>query len=150
VPEEAESVRRFLADEEVGEDEQWMSDWLDHVRQGTAAGRRYARIRVVNVPLTESSLFAIYVARKTTDAGEDIRYLEHGTPSIEELPHYDYWLFDSNQLVRMHFDNDGRPLDHELIDDPAEVVRHNFWRDLAWHHAIPREDFAVAHHVRRY
>lgn len=43
----------------------------------------------------------------------------------------------------MHFDEDDRLLGTEIIEDPAEVVQHNYWRDVAWHHAVRREDFAI-------
>jgi hypothetical protein len=57
------------------------------------------------------------------------------------LPGYDYWLFDSCKLVRMHFDGDENFLGGELIEDPAVIVQHNYWRDAAWHRALGRDDF---------
>ena len=30
-------------------------------------------------------------------------------------------------------------------DDPVEVVKRNHWRDIAWHHAITRQEYAEAH-----
>jgi hypothetical protein len=29
----------------------------------------------------------------------------------------------------------------EVIEDPAEIVKHNYWRDVAQHHAIDRNGF---------
>lgn len=55
------------------------------------------------------------------------------------------WLFDSRKLVRMHFDEDENFLGGEIIDDPAVIVQHNYWRDTAWHH-VKRDDLATEQH----
>ncbi len=66
------------------------------------------------------------------------------------MPKHDYWLFDSRLLGHMHFDNDdGRLTGIDLIDDPAEIVQHNYWRDAAWHHAVLRDDFASQQNLER-
>jgi hypothetical protein len=115
------------------------------VREATAAGRRFRRVRVVTLPLTDYSRFGVWAAQFTNGAGEDIRYLLRDKAEAIGLPHHDYWLFDSTKLLRMHFDDDDVPLDHEIVADPGEVVRHNYWRDAAWHHAITRDDFVTEH-----
>lgn len=56
------------------------------------------------------------VTDPTNAAGEDIRYLARHDAT--GLPDYDYWLFDSSGLVRMHFDDDENFLGGELIEDP--------------------------------
>jgi hypothetical protein len=43
----------------------------------------------------------------------------------------------------MHFDDQSVFLGGEVIEEPAEVVRHNHWRDAAWHKAVRRDDFAA-------
>jgi hypothetical protein len=42
----------------------------------------------------------------------------------------------------MHFGDDDRFLGGEVITDPATIMQHNYWRDVAWHHAVPRNEFA--------
>jgi hypothetical protein len=135
---ENESLRKFL----VGEPDElpWMQSWLTMLGETTAEGRRFSRVRVVTTPLTDYSRFGVWCSQFTSGAGEDIRYLPRGL--ADGLPKYDYWLFDSRKLVRMHFDDQMAFLGGELIEDPAEIVRHNYWRDAAWHHAIRRDDFA--------
>jgi hypothetical protein len=113
------------------------------VREAKAAGRRFRRVRVVTLPLGDYSRYAVAGARFNNGAGEDIRYLPRDKAEAIGLPHHDYWLFDSTKLVRMHFDDDDVPLEHEIIEDAAEIVRHNYWRDTAWHYAIRRDDFAT-------
>nr|WP_246257090.1 DUF6879 family protein [Amycolatopsis anabasis] len=132
-------MRQFVAGESV--DMEWFQNWLTMIREATEKGRRFSRVRVVSTPLTDYSRFGLFCAKYTNAAGEDIRYLAR--EDAAELPEYDFWLFDSSKLVRMHFDAEENFLGGEVMADPAEVVRHNFWRDAAWHKAVRRDDFAA-------
>jgi hypothetical protein len=125
-----------------------MQTWLDMLREATAEGRRFARVRLVSLPLTDYSRFGVWCAQFTNGAGEDIRYLERSQAEAAGLPDHDYWLFDSRKLVRMHFDDADRFLGGEIIEDPSEIVQHNYWRDAAWHHAVRRDDFATEQRLR--
>jgi len=138
-PYENESLRKFLADEP--DDLPWIQSWLTMLRDATAEGCRFARVRVVTMPLTDYSRFGVWCAQFTNSAGEDIRYLPRD--QAHELPDHDYWLFDSRKLVKMHFDQQDRFLGGEVIDDPAVILQHNYWRDAAWHRAVRRDDFAT-------
>jgi hypothetical protein len=120
----------------------WFTNWLSMIRGATAEGRRFSRVRIVTRPLTDYSRFGHFCAGYTNQAGEGIRYLDRAAAG--ELPDYDYWLFDSRKLVRMHFDEGENFLGGEVVADPAVIVEHNYWRDAAWHRAVPRDDFAAA------
>lgn len=142
---ENESLRKFLAQEK--DDLPWMQEWLTMIHDATAKGRRFTRVRVVSLPITDYSRFGVWCAQFTNGAGEDIRYLSRDRADVEQLPNHDYWLFDSRKLVRMHFDDADAFLGGEVIEDANEVVRHNYWRDAARHHAIRRDDFATEQHL---
>jgi hypothetical protein len=133
------ALREFVADGEP--DMAWFINWLTMIRDATAEGRRFSRVRIVTRPLTDYSRFGHFCAGYTNQAGEDIRYLDRAPAG--ELPDHDYWLFDSHMLVRMHFDEDESFLGGEVIDDPVEIVQHNYWRDAAWHRAMRRDEFAL-------
>ena len=85
----------------------WFQNWLSMIRAATAEGRRFSRVRVVSVPLTDYSRFGVFCSQYTNAAGEEIRYLTRD--QAWDLPDYDYWLFDSRLLIKMRFD-DGREL----------------------------------------
>lgn len=138
-PREVDSFRRFRAGEPV--DLSWAETWFSMIREATAEGRRFARVRIVSVPLSEYSRFGLWAARRTNEAGEDIRYLPRDTASGLDLPNHDYWLFDSRKLVVMHFGEQDKFQGGEIVTDAAEIVTHNYWRDVAQHHAIRRDDF---------
>ncbi|HET9254766.1 MAG TPA: hypothetical protein VFO16_06140 [Pseudonocardiaceae bacterium] len=139
VAREAESFRKFRAGEPV--DLSWAESWFSMVREATAEGRRFSRVRVVNLPLSDYSRFGLWASRLNSDAGEDIRYLARDVAQKAGLPDRDYWLFDSRKLARMRFGGDGRFLGGEVIEDVAEILWHNYWRDAARHWALRREDF---------
>ena len=126
-----------------------MQSWLGMLHEAGAEGKRFARVRVVTLPLTDYSRFGVWCAQFTNGAGEDIRYLARDQAQQAGIPAHDYWLFDSRLLVLMHFDGQGVFLGGEVVDDAAEIVRHNYLRDAAWHHAMRRDDFATEQHLGR-
>lgn len=139
-PRETESFRKFLAGED--DDLAWHQKWLAMLREASSQGRQFCRVRVIDVPLSDYSRFGLWISQFANEAGDDIRYLARDKAQTLDLPAHDYWLFDSHKLVRMHFGDDDRFLGGEAVEDPAVIVRHNYWRDVAWHRAIRRNDFA--------
>jgi hypothetical protein len=116
--------------------------WMENIRAQTASGKRVERVRVVSQPWSDYTRFGLWACRSTVDAGEDIRYLERGRAGALGLPGHDYWLFDSRMVVIIRFDDASDAIiQWEQITDPAAVVEHNYWRDAAWHHATPRDEY---------
>jgi hypothetical protein len=136
-PGEHEPLRRFLRGEP--DDLAWNRQWLDLMAEHAARGRIVHRVRVVSVPLSDYSRFGLWCARFANEAGEDIRYLDRAR--AEGLPDFDYWLFDSRRVARLHFDDDDRLLGAEIITDPAIVASLVSARDEAWRRAVTRERF---------
>lgn len=126
-----------------------MQGWLSMVRGAGRAGRRFMRVRVVNLPLSDYNRWSYVIAQHNIAAGEDIRYLIRGRATEIGLPNDDYWLFDSRKLLRMRFDESDRFTGGEIIEDSVEIVQHNYWRDAAWHHAVRRDDFATEEYPKR-
>lgn len=113
--------------------------WCDTVRAAVSAGKRMHRVHVVAEPLSDYVRFECgWAYEHTVDAGEDVRLIVvsgDGWPA--SLPHYDYWLFDSSQLVAMYYDEEGRFVSGELISEPEKIVQANLWRDAAVSASIP-------------
>jgi hypothetical protein len=143
IPREAEPLSKFLAGDP---DVSYHENWSNMVHQATAEGRLFSRVRVVSFPLTDYTRFAMWIAGYTREAGDDIRYITR--EQAADLPKYDYWLFDSRKLLKMRFTDDDQFLGGEIIEDPAEIVQHNYWRDAAQHHAIERDEFVAKHEQR--
>jgi len=138
-PNETKALAQFVEGQPV--DMGWFQNWLSMIRAATAEGRRFSRVRVVSVPLTDYSRFGVFCSQYTNAVGEDIRYLTRD--QTRDLPDYDYWLFDSRLLIKLHFDEEENFLGGEAIEDPAAIVQHGYWRDAAWHRAVRRDDFAT-------
>lgn len=139
-----DAFSRWLSGEWAGPDSDW--SWTRTVRAATATGKRIARVRVVSEPWSDYTKFGMYAARGNIEAGEDIRYLSRlraaGLGLPVELPGHDYWLFDSRFIVVLHFNDETNDIVRiEVLDDPALVVQHNTWRDAAWHHAAPMDEY---------
>jgi predicted phosphohydrolase len=126
-----------------------MQDWLSMLRDAAREGRRFARVRVVSLPFSDYNRWSYVIAQHNIAAGEDIRYLTSEPARQLKLPNHDYWLFDSRKLLRMRFDEADHFLGGEIIEDSAQIVRHNYWRDAAWHYAVRRDEFATKEHSQR-
>lgn len=136
---------RFLAGEVID----WQHDrpWTQNIAAQTKAGKRIARVRVVSEPWSDYTRYGVHAALGNIAAGEDIRYLSR--PKAEELglpvalPGYDYWLFDSKLVVVLRYDERTNGLlGFETVTDDTSAVRHNYWRDVAWHYAVPLVQYA--------
>ncbi|MFI9381859.1 DUF6879 family protein [Kutzneria sp. NPDC052558] len=125
----------------------WMADWLGGIRAATDAGRLFQRVRLYTEPPTEYLRWQENITPANVEAGEDIRIVTADQAAELELPGHDFWLFDDDHLVRMHFDASGF-VGGEMITEPGTVAQHRAWRDIAWTHAVPYWQYRETHPVR--
>jgi hypothetical protein len=139
---EDDSLRRFLAGEPPVEDPA-KEEWLGVVRSARATGKRMERVHVVVEPLSDYLRYELaWWYADNAAAGEDVRILPTRPRQWPAgLPRHDYWLYDSQKLAVLHYDPQGRLYRAELVGDPVEVVRHNAWRDVAMHQAVPLGEY---------
>ncbi|MFD8911745.1 DUF6879 family protein [Streptomyces sp. NPDC059575] len=116
--------------------------WRENVAAQTAQGKRFERVRIVDVPPTPGQEFLLASAPGNLAVGEDIRNLDRADAERLHLPDYDFWLFDSKTVARFAFDDEDTTLGVYVTDDPAEVLAACQARDAAWHHATPTSDYA--------
>lgn len=143
VPGENEPFARWRRGEP--DDLAWLRPWLDRVRSAVAAGLTIRRVRVVSEPVSEYIRWEHALTPVTVEAGEDIRWLpRHRMPAVDlPLGGADWWLFDDRLLAVGRFDDDGRVLGSELVDDPAVVARCAAVRDLLWPLAVPHREYTI-------
>jgi hypothetical protein len=139
---EDDSFKRFLAGGSRG-DFPSIKPWADQVSDGVAAGKRFQRVHIILEPLTDYIRFeCAWSYRDAVAAGEDVRVIPAASESDQlDLPEADYWLFDSSLLLRMMYTSDGGFDYAELVGDPDEIVRANFWRDRALHLSVPFSEY---------
>ena len=120
------------------------SDWLNFVRQATAAGKSIQRIHVVPRKLTPYLRYEIeWGYLYNAAAGEDIRLIVTDDPAsvLGKPPLTDYWLIDDDAVGRMEYDAKGTFIGTTVITDPAEVARYKTARDNLIRQAIPLREF---------
>ncbi|WP_327580892.1 hypothetical protein OHA25_33400 [Nonomuraea sp. NBC_00507] len=136
---EAPILRRFLTG--GGLDESYMDDWIEMLTPRIADGQRMERVRVVSKPHSDYTRFGLALARYNVEAGEDIRYLPRHRAAELDLPGHDFWLIDSTTLLILRFGDDDVLLGADLVTDPAVVVKHCYYRDVAQHYAVPWQEY---------
>jgi hypothetical protein len=138
---EDESFRHFLAGRADPPD-QAKNEWTAMIRDAVRAGKVMQRVHVVVEPLTDYLQYEIgWSYGPNVEAGEDIRIMSAQKWDDADRPAEDYWLFDSSDLWIMKYDAEGRFLFTEKVTNPAEIVRHCYWRDAALHRATCFRDY---------
>jgi hypothetical protein len=141
VAEEQGPIRRFLAGEVTdpweGKDDE--HPWRKLVRELTQRGGRIERVRVFEDPPTDYQRWLRWISAVNVAEGEVQWYVTrqqaHEFGLLPTAGNVDWWLFDSDRVVEMYFDAEGKRYRTELVTDPEVVVQANAWRDLALYHA---------------
>lgn len=126
------------------DDYAWLDPWMTLVRRVTGQGRMVRRVRVVTEPHSQYVGWEHSLTRLNIEAGEDIRWLpRHRVPEAVTFPlaGNDWWLFDDRLLAVGHFDEEGRVLGSELIEDPEAVETCVRVRDHLWSLATPHAEY---------
>ena len=132
---EDEPFGRWLRGEP--DDHAWHQDWLDFLRQATAAGVAVQRVRLASVPHTEYIRWGLDVSPFNIEAGEQEKVVGRTKLADIELPDEDYWLLDDDTLIFSVLSADGRT--GGFAREPgAELLRQCLVvRDRVWDWAIP-------------
>ncbi|MFC6062830.1 DUF6879 family protein [Streptomyces ochraceiscleroticus] len=125
-------------------DDSFMEPWLQLMRRVTDSGKAVRRVRVVTEPHSSYIRWEYATTNVNEEAGESIRWLpRHKLPEGFVLPvaGNDWWLFDDKLLAVGHFDDAGRVLGSEVIEDPVIVDECVRVRDLLWDMATPHNEY---------
>jgi hypothetical protein len=116
--------------------------WITRVRHFRATGCWIGRVHRLRRPLTDYLRYEFAGYRYTVAAGEDVRILDVTDQPDPGLPSEDFWLFDDTSVVRMDYDDQGRQLGRELLEDtdPAPYVE---WQRIALAHALPYAEYVT-------
>lgn len=142
VPQEAEQLEAFKASRGVTLATAETDPWLARVAADVAAGKTWTRVRIVEHPLTDYTLYELQVYQETAVLGEWIGVADRAAgPALEQLRE-DFLIFDDRLIVRMRYDQEGRFLGADLAEDHAlDTYRRR--RDLALTHAVPLADYSA-------
>lgn len=120
-----------------GETGRW---WVKYQRGLKEAGIPFERVRMLTEPLTEYLEWMLGTTEWNVEAGEDIRWVQESKARELEMPRYDFYLFDDDRVVLMHFDDEKLLTSAEIVDDPDVVLHHQELRDRVWPHATRHRD----------
>ena len=118
-----------------------VEDWLGYVRGVVAGGRTMDRVHVVESPLSEylTCEFALY--ELSAAAGESIRIAERSVDERLDAMRSDFWLFDNQVLLWLHYDGAGRLTGSAISRAERDVAWCREQRDLALRLSVPFSSF---------
>lgn len=120
--------------------------WLDHLRAEREAGKHRSRVHVWRSPLNDYLRYECewgYVPNAA--AGEDIRILDLAeTPQPDGLIVREFWLFDDRDVLLMHYDDQGRFVGGEPLDE-RETPKYRDAAQAAVDASIPFTDWWANH-----
>lgn len=138
---EDEPFGRWLRGEP--DDYGWHRDWLDFLRQATAAGVQVQRVRLASIPHSDYIGWGLDVSPLNIEAGEDIRYLPRHLTEDIKLPDEDFWLLDDDTLILSVFSADGRTGGFAREPAPDLLSQCVAVRDQVWERAIPYAQYVA-------
>ncbi|HEX3784332.1 MAG TPA: hypothetical protein VHX38_32135 [Pseudonocardiaceae bacterium] len=114
--------------------------WYAYIHDLGERGIPFERVRMLTEPLTNYLRWMLATTHHNITAGEDIRWIGQHVAAELGMPDYDFYLFDDDRVLILHFDDRKTLVGQELVDDPVIVERHRQWRALVWARAIRHAD----------
>lgn len=154
VVEEAERIEAFRRGAPRPDRSVRTSPWLRRIAVSTAAGLRWSRARLVELPVSEYVRYQLQGYVESAAAGEEIRLaVLNQKPDLQQAIEIgDFWLFDGGtpqaRAVALHYDHLGRPIGEELIAEAGVLDRLTELHISVWNEAQPLNEF-LAHTYRQ-
>lgn len=145
VPAEVDRIAAFREHRPMPERSPRTNPFLRRIAETTAAGARWSRVHVLDLPLSEYVRYELETYRESARAGEHIWLAERtASPDLAYLQR-DFWLFDAGTAYAvaalMDYDQDGRYLDATVTTDRDVIATCTTARDIALQHAVPLERY---------
>jgi hypothetical protein len=111
----------------------------------TDKGKDVSRVHVLRSPLTDYLRYELASYPGNITAGETIGIIDLSEQTVSGLPDHDFWLFDDQEVHRMHYTPDGAFIGAELL--PAHrLAEYQDYRDRALAEAVSFADYWERHH----
>lgn len=121
--------------------ESWWHPFNDVIAEAAGRSVDIRRARIVSEPISEYVRFEYDLTFTNVGAGEKVRWLPRRRATDLALPGNDYWLFDHEQLLVIHFTGEGEVAGREVLTDPAVIKLCGTAFEAVWERAIPHEDY---------
>lgn len=148
-----EALPTYLVPQEAEEFEAWRrgdrvlvpvedSEWLRHIRDTTAAGVHWWRVRIVDYPLTDYTAYELHGLQGNAAAGEEVLVADRAWSAELAGLHEDFWVFDNEVVIRMIYDDEGHFVRPEQATDTDYYLG---VRAVAVRHAVTLSEFLARH-----
>ncbi|MFE2295199.1 DUF6879 family protein [Streptomyces sp. NPDC059452] len=127
------------------EDDGDQSAWRELMREITSRGVEVRRARIISEPVSDYIRFEYHLTADGNVSGEHTRWLPRRKASDLALPGNDFWLFDGELVVFLHFTGDGELSpegDEERTREPGLVRLCSHAFESVWERGIPHEEYA--------
>ncbi|MEU3960496.1 DUF6879 family protein [Streptomyces buecherae] len=116
------------------------NEYTERLRRQAAAGRVQRRVHVVTRPLTDYLRFEFsqYYAPHAL-AGEQIRIFDVTDRDNPLAGVQDFWMFDSSEVVLMHYEADGTQISREVYE--GDVTPFLEYQRIALAESVPFEEY---------
>jgi Family of unknown function (DUF6879) len=141
IPSEQERIQAFRTGLPLPERSPRTSPWLARIQATTQVGKRWRRVRLVAEPMTGYTRYQLAGYQESAAAGEDIRICRLAAHRELAAVTRDFWLFDDQVVVLLHYDAVGRFTGAEPARDPATISQCLAERDMALSHSMPLASF---------
>jgi len=139
MPQEKEDFAVFLAGERIPEN--YQSGWTQKLTEHQQSGRTIGRVHVLTRPLSDYLRFEFMYYQPHVLAGEDIRILDVTDRENPLAGIGDFWMFDSSQVVLMHYEPDGTQISREVYE--GDVATYEEYRRIAVAESVPFTEYVA-------
>jgi hypothetical protein len=123
------------------DDVEWLRDWCTTLREHVKAGRSVRRARIVSEPLSDYQRWSYSIAHHMVESGEDIRWVPRRLVSSIAMPGNDFYLFDGQLVVFLHYAGNGLAVDKTTSTDPHDIELCRSAFEAVWALAIRHRDY---------
>jgi hypothetical protein len=97
----------------------------------------FRRVDIASEPLSEYQRWLLSIQKPIAEAGQDIRRVSRRVVSELLFPGNDFWLFDDELVVFMHYSGGGLNVDYAPSTDPEVIQRCRDSFEAAWRLGVP-------------
>jgi hypothetical protein len=126
------------------DDFEWLRGWCEKMGNHVSAGRSARRIKIVSEPLSDYQRWAYGVFTPIVEAGEDVRWVPRRSVSTTCIPGNDYYLFDDERVVFLHYAGTGLNTGFTTTTDREVVEMCSTAFEKVWALSVPHSEYKSA------
>lgn len=117
-------------------------DWLSRIETKKKQGVRVINMQVVDLPLNDYTRYAVEVILPINErAGQESYFIERSKAADTVSGFQDFWMFDSEKVLLMDYDKNGRFLGGRVLTDTLSIARYVKLKHSLSKIAAPMKEF---------